>query len=816
MADSMQSTDSAARAGSLPSGTVTFLFADIEGSTRHWESAPAAMQEALRTHDALVRSAIEAHEGYVFKTVGDEFCAVFARSRDAAEAALDVQRVLLGADFSAIGGLRVRMSLHTGETDEREGDYFGPALNRTARLLAIGHGGQILLSGITSALVQGQMPEQATLKDLGSHRLRDLALPEQVFQLGAAGLPDAFPPLRSLESMPNNLPLQLTSFVGRDAEIAEISALVEKHRLVTLTGSGGVGKTRVSLQVGANWLDRFAGGVWFIEFAPISDPELVTSAVATALNLRLPSQGDPLSGLVESLKGQEMLLLFDNCEHLVGATAATASAILRGCPKVKVLASSRQGLGIGGEAAYRMPSLAIPAPNEAVPLSADDALAYGAIALFAERAQAADASFVITDENAPVVADICRRLDGMAFAIELAAARLTILKPQELRTRLDQRFRVLTGGSRDALPRQQTLRALIDWSHDLLDEREQTVFRRIGIFVGGFTLEGATAVVGDELDELDVMDVLASLADKSLIVAEKSGDETRYHLLESTHAYALEKILAAGERADLGARHFAYLKNLFERTAATYEQTPRDVTVRALATELDDMRAALDWAEGNDPSGGADLLTATILLPQLDLHRESIERAKRFAAAVDGTDARRLARLWIHVSACETGRYAHNRALAAARQGIAFARESGDRATLADALMKLARAAGFEHELDECSDALREVEGPDLTPRQQLEFLRSRASTAGFFGDLALSSQIYEQMQALHRSLGNERGEYTAAANLAENWPTEAATPSAPSFWRARRWWWRNAAKTATRSRCSTRIWPAIRSPSTT
>ncbi|MGR4064923.1 MAG: ATP-binding protein, partial [Vulcanimicrobiaceae bacterium] len=421
------------------------------------------------------------------------------------------------------------------------------------------------------------------------------------------------------------------------------------------------------------------------------------------------------------------------------------------------------------EAAYRMPSLAIPDPNEAVPLSADDALAYGAISLFAERAQAADASFVITDENAPVVADICRRLDGMAFAIELAAARLTILKPQELRTRLDQRFRVLTGGSRDALPRQQTLRALIDWSHDLLDEREQTVFRRIGIFVGGFTLEGATAVVGDELDELDVMDVLASLADKSLIVAEKSGDETRYHLLESTHAYALEKILAAGERADLGARHFAYLKNLFERTAATYERTPRDVTVRALATELDDMRAALDWAEGNDPSGGADLLTATILLPQLDLHRESIERAKRFAAAVDGTDARRLARLWIHVSACETGRYAHNRALAAARQGIAFARESGDRATLADALMKLARAAGFEHELDECSDALREVEGPDLTPRQQLEFLRSRASTAGFFGDLALSSQIYEQMQALHRSLGNERGEYTAAANLAEN-----------------------------------------------
>ena len=768
MADSIQSANNAADADARPTGTVTFLFADIEGSTRRWESDPAAMQAALRTHDALMRSAIESHGGYVFKTVGDEFCAVFTRSRDAIDAALDAQRALRAADFSGVGDLCVRMALHTGEADEREGDYFGPALNRTARLMAIGHGGQILLSGVTNALVQGQLPQPVMLKDLGSHRLRDLAQPEQVFQLGAPDLPDAFPPLRSLEALPNNLPLQLTSLVGRDVDIAEVSALLEKYRLVTLTGSGGVGKTRVCLQVGANLLERFADGVWFVEFAPIGDPELVTSAIATTLSVRLPGQGDPLAELVESLKTQEMLLLFDNCEHLVGAAAAAASAILRGCPKVRILATSRQGLSISGEAAYRMPSLAIPENLGADSFDAEAALSYGSIALFVERAKAADARFVLTDEIAPVVADICRRLDGMAFAIELAAARLTILKPQELRTRLDQRFRVLTGGSRDALPRQQTLRALIDWSHDLLDEREQKLFRQVGIFVGGFTVEGATAVAGDEADELDVLDLLASLADKSLIVAERSGDQTRYRLLESTRAYALEKILAAGERADLGARHFAYLRTLFERTAASFEESPRDATLIALAVELEDFRAALDWAESNDPRGGADLLTATTLFIRLDLHREGIERARRFAALLDGADARRLARLWINISACETGRYAHNRALASARQAIVFARASGDRATLAEALMKLARAAGFEHDLDESTAALAEVEGFDLTPRQRLENLKSRASVAGFLGDLSLSSQVYEEMGALHRALGNERGEFTVAANLAE------------------------------------------------
>lgn len=462
------------------------------------------MQTNVRRHDAIVRAAIESHGGYVFKTIGDAFCAAFALAPDAVAAALEAQQKLNAEDFGELG-LRVRMALHTGNADERDGDYFGPAVNRVARLLAAGNGGQVLLSGVTSDLVHGQMPAQATLGDLGAHRLKDLSRPEQIHQLLAPDLDATFAPLRTLSAIPNNLPQQLTSFVGRDGEVAEITALLSKHRLLTLIGSGGVGKTRVSLQVAANLLESNPDGTWFVEFAPLSDEILVPTTIGSAANVSIETDGDPVESLVAQLKNKRALLIFDNCEHLVSAVAAAASAIVRWCPNVTILATSRQGLSVNGEATYRMPTLGVP----------------DSIALFVARAEAADARFTFTDEEAPIVADICRRLDGIALAIELAAARVNILKPAELRARLDQRFRVLTGGGRDRLPRQQTLRALIDWSFDLLDERERALFQRVGIFVDGFALEGATAVAADDtLDDLDVLDVLASLVDKSLVAAD--------------------------------------------------------------------------------------------------------------------------------------------------------------------------------------------------------------------------------------------------------------------------------------------------------
>jgi len=437
----------------IPSGTITFVFTDIEGSTQRWDRDRAAMELAVRRHDAIMRDAIAAHNGHVFKTIGDAFCAAFARPEDAVAAMFDAQRALGAEDFSAVDGIRVRAAIHTGTADERDRDYFGPAVNRVARLLGIAHGGQVLLSGVTSDLVQGSLPSQASLRDLGEHRLKDLSRPEYVYQLLGPDLIAEFPPLRSLNAMPNNLPRVTTSFIGREDEVADITALLAKHQLVTLVGSGGVGKTRTSLQVAANLLDGSGDGVWFIELAPLSSGDLIPGTVAETMGLTLPAEGDPVDLLVRALAKKRALFVFDNCEHLIGASARVIAAIVRGCPQIVTLASSRQGLGIAGEATYRMPPLTTPRDAEGASLTAADAPRYAAIALFVERARASDHRFVLTDENAPIVAEICRRLDGIALAIELAAARVKILSPKQLRDKLDERFRVLTGGSRDVLPR---------------------------------------------------------------------------------------------------------------------------------------------------------------------------------------------------------------------------------------------------------------------------------------------------------------------------------------------------------------------------
>ncbi len=390
----------------LPSGTVTFLFSDIEGSTERWDQHRAAMQDAVRRHDALVRAEIEAHGGYVFKTIGDAFCAVFRTAPEAVAAAYAAEKAMGAADWNAVDGLKVRIAIHTGEADERDGDYFGAAVNRTARLLAIGHGGQVLVSGIAADLVQGMLPAQVTLRDLGQHRLRDLTRPEWVYQLIAPDLPAEFPSLRSLDALPNNLPRQLTSFVGREADVAEIRELAAKIQLLSIVGTGGVGKTRTALQVGADMLDGSGDGVWFVELAPLDDPSLVPAAIAATLGLQEAPPRPLLETIVAYLKTKRLLLILDNCEHVVAAAASAAATILRGCPNVTILATSREGLGIAGETIHRMPSLASPPPREQ--LSVEEALQYGAIALFDARARASDTRFRLTAENAPVVAEICR------------------------------------------------------------------------------------------------------------------------------------------------------------------------------------------------------------------------------------------------------------------------------------------------------------------------------------------------------------------------------------------------------------------------
>jgi predicted ATPase/class 3 adenylate cyclase len=758
-------------ASARPTGTVTFLFSDIEGSTQRWDRDRAAMQDAVRRHDALMRTAIAAHDGYVFKTIGDEFCAAFARPEDAVAAILDAQRALGAEDFSGIDGLRVRAAVHTGTADEREGDYFGPAVNRVARLLAIGYGGQVLVSGVTTDLVQGVLPARVSLRDLGEHRLKDLARPEQVYQLLAPHLTANFPPLRSLDVLPNNLPLQLKSFVGRETEIAEIAALIERHRLVTLVGSGGVGKTRLSLQVAANLLDGSGDGVWFVELAPLASGEYIPSTVAQALGLTLAPEGDPVENLVRELKGKHALIVFDNCEHLVEPAAQAISAILHGCPKVKVLASSRQGLGVEGEEMYRLPSLEVPPESDAERVSAADAMRSAAVALFVDRAVTADKKFALSDENAPVVAEICRRLDGIPLAIELAAARVKMLSPKQLRERLDERFRVLTGGSRDVLPRQQTLRALIDWSHDLLDDRERVLFRRLGIFVSRFALEGAVAVgSGEDLDELDLFDVLASLVDKSLVLAQAQGDAVRYRLLESTRAYAAEKLADAGERDLIAGRHLRYLRDRFAQLWERSDRTARtaDLLV-ALQTELEDVRSALDGALArSEVIVGSELLAKTGW-PAVGLDTEGVARCEAYLAALPTDQSQLRARLSAMLSGLLEGSSQNVRAFELATQAVEHARASGDAALLARVLSVYAGAATHLARFDDAERALTQAEAiPGTSPNLRFSLLATRAFFSWVRGDLETAAGMYEQLRKEQRLLGNIGGEQMMALCLAE------------------------------------------------
>jgi predicted ATPase/class 3 adenylate cyclase len=597
----------------LPRGTVTFLFTDIEGSTQLWQQHPQAMPGALARHDAILRTSIHAHGGVVFKTVGDGVCAAFARAPSALAAALEAQRALQAEVWGSSGPLRVRVALHTGTAEERDADYFGPPLNRVARLRAAGHGGQVLLSLATEELMREHLPPDVALRDLGSHRLKDLSLPEQIFQLVAPDLPVDFPPLRTLEAYRTNLPTQPTALLGREQEVATVGDLLRRAgvRLVTLTGPGGIGKTRLALQVAAELLDdnaapllpqreremggegRFPNGIYFVNLAPISDPNLVATAIAQTLGVREQSGRSVLDSLQVYLRDRQMLLVLDNFEQVLQA-APDIAALLAAAPGVKILVTSRAVLKVRGEKEIAVVPLALPDPTQLPPLAR--LTQYAAVALFIERALDVQPDFAVTNENAPAVAEICARLDGLPLAIELAAARIKLFAPAALLSRLERRLPLLTGGPRDLPARQQTLRNTIDWSYHLLNAGEQTLFRRLGVFVGGWTLEAAAAVCNAEGDlSLAVLDGLAALVDQSLLRQEAATDgEPRFVMLELIREYALERLEQSGE-ADLVRRQHA---GFFLEWAEKFEgffHTQWALEER-LETDHDNFRAALTWA----------------------------------------------------------------------------------------------------------------------------------------------------------------------------------------------------------------------------
>ncbi len=762
--------DSGSPVPSRPTGTVAFLFTDIQGSTQRWESHREAMDAAVQRHDALLRDAIGRHNGYVFKTIGDAFCVAFARVSDAVTAAFEAQRALSAEDFSSVGGLTIRIGLHAGEASERNGDYFGPAVNRAARLVSIGHGGQILLSGVTRDLAHSDLPAGASLLDLGSHRLKHLTEPEHVWQLTIVGLPAEFPSLKSLDTIPNNLAIQPTSFCGREHDLEEVKSLLSQHKLLTLFGSGGIGKTRLALQLGAEVLDQNPDGVWFIDFAPITDSELASSVIAKEIGMPQVEGRRIDESIPQWLRHKKLLLILDNCEHVLEPVATIADAIARSCPDVRLLATSRQALGVSGEAVHRLPSLAVPEPGST--LSAEQALQYGAIALFVDRAALADTRFILTDDAAPTVADICHRLDGIPLAIELAAARVKILSIPNLAQRLNERFKILTGGSRTALPRQKTLGALIDWSYDLLTSQEQVLFNRLGIFAGGFSLDAATAVCsGEDLAEINILDLLASLTDKSLVVADTTCEQERCHLLESMRAYAQEKLAAAGADERLAQRHAQYFRDQARQADESQGKGSTAGWLASAELELDNYRAVLEWAlkDGHDPALGAAVAG---MLGTLWTHGGlTVEGRYWIGLAQAGLDElmypRVAARLWRALGGLSSGKRKHD----CVQRALVLYQSGGDATGQAWALQRLAFSLFQMGRLEQAGD----VNARALAAMRKLEHkagvaesLNLRAAIQLARGDVAAARESYAKELAAYKALGSETGTAQVLGNLAE------------------------------------------------
>ena len=553
-----------------PSGVVTFLFTDVEGSTRRWETDANAMRVALAAHDEVLRKAIEAQGGWLFKHTGDGVCAAFASPTSAVEAAMAAQRAL---------ELPVRMGIATGEAELRGADYFGAVLNRAARVMAAGHGGQILLAESTAVLLSG-----VELLDLGQRRLRDLSTSVGVFQVLADGLPTAFPPLRTLDATPGNLRPQFSSLIGREAELAEVEAALRGHRLVTLTGVGGVGKTRLALELAAQVADKFPDGVWVFELASVGDPGAVPDAVASVLGITQQPGKSVSDSIAAALEGRVRLLVFDNCEHVLNAAADLIEAIFAHSATVKILATSREGLGALDEQVWPVPSLEVGAGLDSA-----------AVTLFVERARSAAPRFSLAKaDEASAVVEICGRLDGIPLAIELAASRMPSMTASEVRDRLDQRFRLLVG-SRRGLERHQTLRHAVAWSYDLLDDTEKPLLERCSVFAGGFDLHSACAVMGSD-DDFATLDLLDALVRKSLLVADRSSGRTRFSMLETIRQFAEEQLVTRGEASEIRAAHSRYFAGREADIMALWDSTCQREAYDWVTIELANLRTAFRWA----------------------------------------------------------------------------------------------------------------------------------------------------------------------------------------------------------------------------
>jgi len=694
----------------IPTGTVTFLFTDVEGSTKLAQQYPDAMPALLARHHEILNQSIQAHNGFVFQVVGDSFAAAFHSASDALQAALEAQRLLQHEVWSP-APIKVRMGINTGAAQLKEDShgafYEGYAtLALTQRVMSVGHGGQILLSQTTYDLLKDKHDDKTELRDMGERRLKDIAKPKHLYQVVAADLPSNFPPLTTLETSNHNLPAQLTSFIGRERELTEAEKLLSSTRLMTFIGPGGTGKTRLSLQVAAVQFSKFKDGVWLIELAPLADPTYIISTIAATFNLR-EIQGIPLIDTVtDYLRGKELLLVLDNCEHLIEACAQLSEQLLHACPDLKIIASSREALGISGETVYHVPSLSLPQDFGSL-------MDYEATRLFVERSIKANPQFTLTTDNASFVAQICERLDGIPLAIELAAARVKLFTPEQIAVRLDDRFKLLTSGSRTALPRQQTLRALIDWSYQTLNETEQRTLRRLAVFSGGWSFEAAESTLG----EMEAMDGLSGLVNKSLINVEEQDGESRYRYLETIRQYAMEKLLESGEAVEARNHHLAYFMEYAGNTEEKLVSAQRLLWLNRLEIEHDNLRSALGWALESDPESALQMvcslqyfwLSRSYITEGCNGCEAAISRAQALSLDRHSLD-QTLVRAYSALAMLSINRGDHHRGQTAAKQAVALARQLVNTLMLARALNFLGLSSAFLGDATLAFDSLHESE----------------------------------------------------------------------------------------------------------
>ena len=718
------------------SPTISLLFTDIDGSTRLLEELGDAYATLLSDHHRILEGVLATHGGTRVDAAGDGLFVSFPSARAGLLASIDAQRALSAHAWPGGVDVRVRMGLHSGEPMSAMAGYVGIDVHRAARICAAGHGGQILVSDSARGLIGTALPEGVSFRELGDHRLKDLAAAIRLHQVLAPGLNDDFPPVRSLETLPNNLPHQLSSFVGRSRELADVERRLAATSLLTLTGPGGVGKTRLALEVGAHLVDEYPGGVWFVEFSTLDDESLVADTVASTLRLK-PSADGPISALVAAIAERPTLVILDNCEHVLDAVVQVADPLLRRCPDLRIIATSREALGMAGESLMPVPSMSLPqlvaarTPDELQQLSASDA-----VRLFLDRGQAIDAGFGLTAENAEAIAQICHRLDGIPLAVELAAARVRSLPPAQIAARLDHRFRLLTGGSRTALPRHRTLRAAMDWSFDLLPDGERALLPRLAVFAGSFSLEAAEAVAaGGPVDADDMLDLLERLIDKSLLTPEATSTEARYRMLETIRDYAQERLSEAAEAAGVHARHRDWYLSVVEKARpGFFAGAEQAAWLTRLSDDHDNLRAALSWSHEDPDGASAELSLASGLWRFWEIRGHLAEGSAwldRALARSGGEVSVRRANALTGAGVLTSQRGEHAAAAAFHDASLLLHRELGDPRGIAAA----------------CSNA---------------------ASIAAELGDVERARALYQESIANTEAIGDRHGTAFSSVNLAD------------------------------------------------